>query len=254
MSNRPKKTTLSSERVRQAKAASAGNARMWWIIGAVVVVVALAAVVAIAVSGSGDAEGGGESASGGTVVPSGNQSNGPVEVSGTPLTPMPSSGADPAIGEPAPGLVGQSFDGSTVTISDDGSPKIVMFLAHWCPHCQAEVPRLVEWLEDNGLPSDVELYAVTTGTDSGKPNYPPGAWLRKEDWPIPTMLDDDEQTAAQAYGLASFPYFVVVGADGNVVQRVAGELTVDQWTGLLEAARTGQAVAGAGSSAQSSAG
>ena len=44
------------------------------------------------------------------------------------------------------------------------------------------------------------------------------------------------------------------GADGNVVQRVAGELTVEQWTGLLEAGRTGQAVAGAGSAAQSSAG
>jgi cytochrome c biogenesis protein CcmG, thiol:disulfide interchange protein DsbE len=252
VSNRPKKTTLSSERVRQAQNASAGRARLWWIVGAVVLVVGIAAIIAISVGGSDDAPGGGESASGGTIVPSGNQSNGPVEVTGTPLPQGPATGSDPAIGQPAPMLTGQSFDGSTVTIADDGSPKVVLFLAHWCPHCQAEVPRLVEWLEDNGLPADVELFAVATGTDSGRPNYPPGAWLRKEQWSVPTMLDDDESTAAEAYGLSSYPYFVVVGADGNVVERTSGEISTEQWEALLDAARTGQATGAAGAGDQSS--
>jgi cytochrome c biogenesis protein CcmG, thiol:disulfide interchange protein DsbE len=247
VSNRPKKTTLSSERVRQAQNASAGRARLWWIVGAVVLVVGIAAIIAISVGGSDDAPGGGESASGGTVVPSGDRSNGPVEATGTPLPQATTAGNDPAVGQPAPTLTGQSFDGSTVTIDDDGSPKIVMFLAHWCPHCQDEVPRLVEWLEDNGLPADVGLFAVATGTDSGRANYPPGAWLRKEQWPVPTMVDDDESTAAVAYGLAGFPYFVVVGADGTVVERASGQLTTEQWEALLEAARTGQSTGGVGS-------
>jgi hypothetical protein len=42
-------------------------------------------------------------------------------------------------------------------------------------------------------------------------------------------------------GVGGFPYFVVVGADGNVVMRASGEITMDQWQQILDAARTGQA-------------
>ena len=46
--------------------------------------------------------------------------------------------------------------GCAVSIEADGRPKIVVFLAHWCPHCQAEVPRLVDWFGENGVPDDVD--------------------------------------------------------------------------------------------------
>ena len=32
-----------------------------------------------------------------------------------------------------------SFDGTPVEIAPDGKAKLVVFLAHWCPHCRAEV-------------------------------------------------------------------------------------------------------------------
>ena len=53
-----------------------------------------------------------------------------------------------------------------------------MFLAHWCPHCQAEMPRLVA-LAKAGKLDGVDVTGVATGTNPGYPNYPPSAWLKK---------------------------------------------------------------------------
>jgi thiol-disulfide isomerase/thioredoxin len=242
MSNRPSKRRLPSQRVKEAQKA-ADRSRTWLIFVAVGVVVAVVLVVALATRGSDD---GGDvaSASGGTVVPKGDAAFGEVTTSGATLAPLPSNGAgnpeaDPATGAQAPSVSGVTFDGTPVSINADGRPKVVLFLAHWCPHCQAEVPRIQSWLNANGMPTDVDLVAVASGTASDRPNYPPGKWLRKEGWTVPTILDDEAGTVAQAYGLSGFPFFVVVGPDGKVVTRASGELSEEAWTRVVEAARTG---------------
>ena len=107
-----------------------------------------------------------------------------------------------------------SFDGSKVTIGPTGKPQVVMFLAHWCPHCQAEVPRIVELAKDGAF-EGIDVAAVATGTNADAPNYPPSAWLEREQWPFPVMVDSPEFTAAQAYGLPSYPYFVFADARGQ---------------------------------------
>ena len=245
MSNRPTKKPLASQRVKEAQAAAAGGRRTWWIVGGVVVVVGIALLLAVVMQGGdGDAPGGGSSPSGGTVVPSGDLAYGEPSVSGTAIAELPQAGAgnpaaDPAVGTRAPTISGQTFDGSPVSISNDARPKVVVFLAHWCSHCQAEVPRLQSWFGQNGMPSDVEVVAVATGTSPERGNYPPGDWLRGEGWSVPTILDDAQNGAAQAYGLTSFPFFVVLDADGKVVVRASGELDESSWERLLEAARTG---------------
>jgi thioredoxin-related protein len=48
------------------------------------------------------------------------------------------------------------------------------------------------------------------------------------------MLDDSTQTAAKAYGLQSYPYFVFVGADGKVVKRLTGEIPVSELASELD--------------------
>jgi thiol-disulfide isomerase/thioredoxin len=161
-----------------------------------------------------------------------------VAVTGAPLGEAPQSGADPAIGQAAPGLAGKTFDGSPLTIPASGKAKVVMFVAHWCPHCQKEVPLITEHLNGR-LPSDVDLYAVSTGVREDRPNFPPGAWLRREDWPVPTLVDDSTGKAGEAYGLSGFPYFVAVDADGKVVDRQSGELTTEQFDALLAKAKAG---------------
>jgi thiol-disulfide isomerase/thioredoxin len=159
----------------------------------------------------------------------------PVEVDGTAL-PRFDQGTDPAVGEPAPELRGASFDGTPVVVSHDGRPKLILFVAHWCPHCQREVPFLADHLASQPLPAGIDLVTVATSTDPASPNYPPSAWLASEGWTTPTMADSDTFDAATAYGLSAFPFFVAVDADGNVVERASGELTADAFDALVQAA------------------
>jgi thiol-disulfide isomerase/thioredoxin len=184
--------------------------------------IAIAAIGAIAISATGD------------TADAGPQTR-PVEIAGSAL-PEYTGGDDTALGTTAPELRGASFDGTPVSITADGRAKVVTFIAHWCPHCQAEVPRITEWLADSGMPTDVDLYAVATGTSSDLPNYPPSEWLDGESWPITTMADDADSRAAGAFGLSSYPYFVVLDGDGTVLARTSGELTEEQFRALLATA------------------
>jgi cytochrome c biogenesis protein CcmG/thiol:disulfide interchange protein DsbE len=244
VSNRPSRQSSSAQRVREAS--QGGRRSMLWLwIGLAAVIVAVG-IVAIAVgnsSSSGSDDGGSASPSGGTVVPNGDVEYGTVTVEGNDLPAAPSTGgSDSGVGEAIPTIEGESFDGSAITIAPGGGKgQVIMGVAHWCPHCQAEVPRIQEWLDEDGMPTDVNLVAVATANDPSRVNYPAGDWLRKEGWSVPTIVDDEEGTAAKAIGLSAFPFFVVVDADGKVVLRTSGELDRGQWDALLEAARTGQA-------------
>jgi hypothetical protein len=48
------------------------------------------------------------------------------------------------------------------------------------------------------------------------------------------MADSDGSDAAIAYGLSGYPYFVVLDADGEVVQRGSGEFDPATLTPVLE--------------------
>jgi len=242
VSNRPGKSKSASQRVRAASNAGKGKSTAWiWIV--VVGVVIAVGIVAIVAGRGTSSSGGSASPSGGTVVPSGKLDYGQVAVSGTALTPKPDSGADPMVGTVVPSVTGQQFDGKQLTISADGKPQIIMVVAHWCSHCQAEVPRVQKWLDKDGMPADVELVTVATSNDPAKGNFPAADWLRREKWSVPTIVDDKQGQAGAALGVSGFPYFIVTDAQGKVVYRTSGEITEDQWNALLVAARTGKAPA-----------
>lgn len=199
-----------------------------WVLGGIVAVVVLVLGLVAILSTTGGKDDDGDFAQ-----------NRPVTVAGTALPAEPSDGSDdPSIGLIAPEVSGQNFEGIDVSIGH-GAPTLVVFLAHWCPHCQAEVPKIEQWLRANGMPADVQLYAVATGTSDQRPNFPPAKWLQKEGWTVPTMVDDQNGTAADAYGLSSFPFFVAVDANGKVVARTSGELELSQFEALLAAAKAG---------------
>jgi len=195
---------------------------------AVAAVVVVIAVVAVLVTRSG---GGGDSNAGPQTYP--------VVVTGTALPTMPDPPkADPAIGQAAPTLAGQSlFDGSPLTITPGGgTPKLVVFVAHWCPHCQREVPLLVQWMASPQKPADLDVVAVSTADNLSDDNSPASAWLQRENWPTPVMADSSDNTAAEAYGLPGYPYLVVLGPDGTVKARTSGEMTVDEITQFVNKA------------------
>jgi hypothetical protein len=92
---------------------------------------------------------------------------------------------------------------------------------------------LTQWQKSGGVPSGVDVIGVATGTDSSAPNYPPSQWLADEHFPFPVMADSDSQTAAAAFGLGSYPYFVLLDSEGKVVQRASGEIDPNSLTPLL---------------------
>ncbi|QXC63321.1 TlpA family protein disulfide reductase [Aquihabitans sp. G128] len=148
---------------------------------------------------------------------------------------------DPAVGTTIPTVSGTTLSGGKLTIGpDDGKAKVIIFAAHWCPHCQREIPLLAEHLKDSPMPDDVELLTVSTGVEASRGNYPPSAWLEDVGWTAPTLADSSKSLAASTFGLSSYPYFVVVDAEGKVVFRITGEISVDQFDQLVAAAQSGK--------------
>ena len=170
-----------------------------------------------------------------------------VEAAGDPIAPMPAQlqitdiSTDPAAGTVAPTLTGTDFEGNEITIEADGRPKAIYFLAHWCPHCQEEVPVVQQLIDDGQLPEGIDVYGVSTAVDATRGNYPPQAWLERTDFTPVVMRDDDAGTAFQAYGGSSFPYVVYLDGENRVISRSAGNLPADTIVSLWE---TTVAVAG----------
>jgi thiol-disulfide isomerase/thioredoxin len=206
------------------------TARRVPVVGIVLVLIAVLAVVAVLVTGR----------NGGDGPDAGLAQTRPVQVAGTPLPTLAEGAQDPAVGMAAPVLRGASFDGTPVTVGGDGRATLVVFVAHWCPHCQRELPVLASWLEDGRLPSTVSLSVVSTAVSRDRPNWPPSTWLQESGLAAPVLADDEQSSAATAYGLSAFPFFTAVDADGKVVTRDSGELTpaqLDQLAARLAAGR-----------------
>lgn len=153
------------------------------------------------------------------------EETGDPAVSGEPL-PAHGAGADAAIGMPAPRVVGADFTGERVVI-EPGVPTAIVFLAHWCPHCQAEVPAVTEWLRATGGVDGTQVLSVVTSVDDLRDNYPPSAWLEREEWPVPVLLDDADDSVFAAFGGSGFPFWVFVDAEGLVALRAAGSVPMD---------------------------
>ncbi|MCP5025301.1 MAG: TlpA family protein disulfide reductase [Actinomycetia bacterium] len=164
---------------------------------------------------------------------------GAVEVSGDPL-PVYTDSADPAIGSPAPLATSVDFSGQPTEIAADGRAKVLVFVAHWCSHCQDEVPRLTHWLDDGNKPDSVDFITIVTAIDPTASNYPPSAWLGEEHLDTPMLLDDEASTLLNAFGLSAFPFWVVIDADGNVVGRTSGGLGAEGFDAMAAAAVTGE--------------
>jgi thiol-disulfide isomerase/thioredoxin len=206
-----------------------------WVVGAVVAVIAVIGLGVVLLAGSDDD---GDGASGGDTVPADVEQYQPVTVTGAPLAPLdPELEADPAVGTTAPVVDGASFDGTPVTIGADGTDHtMVVVLAHWCPHCNAEIPRLIELQEQGRLPENLRIVGVSTSVASDAPNYPPSTWIVDKGWPWEVVADSESQQAAVAYGVSGFPFVTMYDPSGVVTARWSGESSVDELAERIDAA------------------
>jgi cytochrome c biogenesis protein CcmG, thiol:disulfide interchange protein DsbE len=182
--------------------------------GAVALLLAMAAVLAVSLSAA---------PSTGLAEPADTATS----VSGTALPTFSDPGNDAAVGLPLPAIEGTDLDGNPISIGPDEGPMAIVALAHWCAHCQAEVPVLADYLASTGVPDGVRIVGISTAIDAARPNYPPSSWLEREGWTVPTLVDDAASSGLTALGISSFPGFVFVDENGSVVQRYTGEMPID---------------------------
>jgi thiol-disulfide isomerase/thioredoxin len=207
------------------------------VIAIVLVVAAGVAIAAVLATSGGDDE---ETAStvpppaaGTGSVPADGETT--VTVEGAALPPLEDPVNDAAVGTPAPALRGTDYSGNAVDITPGtGGPMMIVFLAHWCPHCNNEIPVLLEWRESGQIPADLQVFGVSTAADEERPNYPPDQWLAEKGWDWPVLADDADLTAANAYGVTGFPFFTIVDADGNVAARGSGEYPIEALQALVD--------------------
>ena len=210
------------------------------VIGVIVLVLGLAGA-AVLLTGGDDESSGGVLAPGETTRPTYGddvQENRPVEVTGDPLPSLDSVGDnDIAIGTPMPVVAGATFDGNAVTVggATDG-PTMYVFLAHWCPHCNDEIPELIELNNRGGVPDELNVVAISTAVDQTAPNYPPSEWIVDKDWPAPwpVMADSVESTTFVVNGGSGFPYLMIADADGNVLARASGTKSAEELAAWIQ--------------------
>lgn len=217
-------------RRREGESRSAGRL----VAGAVAVVVIAAAAIAIGASVGSDTPAGAPSVSDGGGGITGEFQ--PVEVFGDALESRGEQASDPAAGLAAPTLEGRDFRGRAVTVDpgSDGRPVMLVFLAHWCPHCNREVPQLLEWRARGLVPETLRVVAVPTASRNDQPNWPPSDWLEEFGWPWEVLADSEAQEAAVAYGVDGFPFVALVDGTGNVKTRWSGERGVEGIAALVD--------------------
>jgi len=167
-----------------------------------------------------------------------------VTVQGGALPEFNRNGNDLAIGAFAPIPTGIDLNGNSITMStrvglEERKATVIVFLAHWCSHCQREVPIIQNWINKNGSSNNINLYSVVTYIEKNKPNYPPNDWLIRENWSSSVIFDNEENIIAEHFGLSAFPYWVFLNSDGTVNMRHSGSLGEEKFdqimrSGLIE--------------------
>lgn len=199
------------------------SVRLWLALGALVAVLV---VVAAALAGGDEPR---TVAATPTATPSGSAAGSP-EVT----IDDPTSGGHVPEGEPIPDWSAPGLGGGTITWSElPRGPTVLAIWAPWCPHCQAELPRLATAVAAH---PDVSLVTIATAVDLNA-GPTPQEYMDGEGLTFPVALDDAQGTLALGLGVRAFPTTYFVDASGLVVASAEGELdpdTVDEVLIFLE--------------------
>ncbi len=139
---------------------------------------------------------------------------------------------EPAANMKAPVINGTDLNGNSIT-SEINSPTILLFLAHWCGYCQVEVKEIQDWIDNGGNMGRVKMYSILTSINSSQPNYPPDKWLNSEGWSFQSFTDNELNGVAQHFGIRGFPFWVLIDSNGDIVTRLSGSYTKDQFEIIL---------------------
>jgi peroxiredoxin len=122
------------------------------------------------------------------------------------------------VGKDAPNFKLPDLAGKDVQLSDlKGSVVVVDFWATWCGPCVQSLPHLNSLYEEKKA-AGLKVLAVSVDQDKAK--VPPFVTDKKLTFTV--LLDNDQQKAAEKYGVQGIPQTVVIGKDGKVAKVFIG--------------------------------
>jgi cytochrome c biogenesis protein CcmG, thiol:disulfide interchange protein DsbE len=180
---------------------------------ALAIVAALVVVGAFALAGGGSDDGGTGPAAAGTV------------------TIDRASGPQLEVGDTVPAFTAPMLGGGTMKWDDYlGTPTVLAIWAPWCPHCQAELPRLSAGVDGH---AGVQMVSVATAIGQN-PGPTPEEYLSSEGLSFPVGIDDADGSILRGMGVASFPTTYYVDPSGTVVDVTVGEVPADELQQILD--------------------
>ena len=128
----------------------------------------------------------------------------------------------PLLDHAAPALAGPVINGpgQASLVSDRGKWVLVNFFASWCGPCQQEMPQLLAFQRQHAAAGDATILGVEYDqTDVGNAHsYLAG---QKATWPVIT-----DNSADVRWGVHGIPESYLVGPDGLVAVKYAGDITM----------------------------
>ena len=125
----------------------------------------------------------------------------------------------------APDFTVQNDQGEAVMLSDlRGTPVVLNFWASWCPPCKSEMPDFQAAATEYEGQVAFMMVNLTDGSretvDTAK------AYIQEQGFTFPVVYDT-ELDAVNTYGINAFPCTFFINAEGDLVARGSGMLTLE---------------------------
>ena len=149
-----------------------------------------------------------------TAVPSEDPTADPDATAASTATPRPA----------APDFTVYDVEGNAVSLSSmQGKPVVVNFWASWCGPCKSEMPDFQKAYEQHGEAVHFMIVNMTDGMQETKEKAK--AYVDKQGFTFPVYYDTD-MDAAMTYGVSSIPATYFVAADGSLIARANGAISL----------------------------
>lgn len=137
---------------------------------------------------------------------------------------------------PFPARVREALADGRLSLTElRGTPVVLNFWASWCPPCRSEQLAL----ERSWTAEREHGQVLFLGLDQQDLSPDARAWLQEFGVTYPQIRDPSDRTA-RSYGATGLPETYFIDARGLVVGHVIGQVTPEQLTAGVEAARSGR--------------
>lgn len=149
-----------------------------------------------------------------TAVPSEDPTADPNATAAPTATPRPA----------APDFTVYDVEGNAVSLSSmQGKPVVVNFWASWCGPCKSEMPDFQKAYEQHGEAVHFMIVNMTDGMQETQEKAK--AYVDKQGFTFPVYYDMD-MDAAMTYGVNTIPATYFVAADGSLIARANGAISL----------------------------